>query len=73
MVARKRHLAKAFSWRVVGTLDTMAIGWFVTGDPMTGVAIGAVEVFTKLFLYYCHERAWYNLSRFGVEKKVGKK
>jgi len=68
MVSRKRHAAKAISWRVLGTLDTMAIGWFVTGDPLIGVSIGAIEVFTKLFLYYGHERAWYKFSKFGVDK-----
>ena len=69
MVARKRHFAKAVSWRIIGTLDTMLIGWFVTGDPMAGLAIGTLEVFTKLFLYYGHERAWYRLSKFGADKE----
>tara|TARA_Y100001938_G_C8079088_1_gene427967 strand:- start:1150 stop:1359 length:210 start_codon:yes stop_codon:yes gene_type:complete len=69
VVARKRHFAKAVSWRIIGTLDTMIIGWLVTGDPLTGAAIGAFEVFSKLFLYYGHERAWYKLSKFGVDKK----
>ncbi len=68
MVARKRHFAKAVSWRVLGTLDTMVLAWLVTGEPLTGLTIGALEVFTKLFLYYGHERAWYRLSSFGVEK-----
>ena len=68
MVARKRHLAKAVTWRILGTLDTMIIGWVVTGDPITGITIGSVEVATKLFLYYGHERAWYKFSSFGVQK-----
>ena len=52
MVAKKRHLAKAVSWRVVGTLDTMLLGWLISGDPMVGVKIGAVELVTKIVLYY---------------------
>ncbi len=68
MVSRKRHAVKALSWRVLGTLDTMAIGWLVTGDPMIGVSIGTLEVFTKLILYYGHERAWYRLSKYGVDE-----
>lgn len=66
MVSRKRHAVKAISWRVLGTIDTMLIGWFITGDPMIGISIGALEVFTKLILYYVHERAWYRLSKYGV-------
>tara|TARA_R100001510_G_C7542614_1_gene129550 strand:- start:222 stop:428 length:207 start_codon:yes stop_codon:yes gene_type:complete len=68
MVAKKRHLAKAVSWRVVGTIDTMLLGWLISGDPMVGVKIGAVELVTKIILYYGHERAWYKFSRFGVNR-----
>jgi|TARA_R100000005_G_C4996393_1_gene203229 uncharacterized membrane protein len=68
MVAKKRHLAKAISWRVVGTLDTIALGWIISGDPMIGVKIGVVELITKIVLYYGHERAWYKFSNFGVER-----
>ena len=68
MVAARRHLAKALSWRVVGTLDTMLLGWLISGDPMVGVKVGAAELVTKIILYYAHERAWYRLSTFGVKK-----
>jgi len=57
--ARKRHIAKTITWRVVGTLDTMLLGWLVSGDPMIGLKVGALELFTKMILYYFHERAWY--------------
>jgi len=33
----KRHIAKTITWRIVGTIDTMIIGWFITGDAMTGL------------------------------------
>jgi uncharacterized membrane protein len=69
MVAKKRHVAKAFSWRLIGTMDTMIIGWLVTGDPIVGLSIGAFEIFSKMFLYYMHERAWYKYSGFGVDKE----
>lgn len=68
MVAYKRHLAKTISWRVIGTLDTMIISWAVTGSWEWGLAIGGIEVFTKMVLYYLHERAWYKYSRFGIKK-----
>ena len=43
----KRHLAKTITWRIVGTIDTMIIGWLITGDAMTGLKIGGIEVVTK--------------------------
>tara|TARA_R100000008_G_C3547425_1_gene148370 strand:+ start:389 stop:616 length:228 start_codon:yes stop_codon:yes gene_type:complete len=57
--ARKRHIAKTITWRIVGTLDTMLLGWLVSGDPMIGLKVGMLELFTKMVLYYLHERAWY--------------
>mgnify|MGYP002641435960 FL=1 len=69
MVSYKRHLLKTISWRVIGTLDTMILSAVITGSWEMGLTIGGVEVFTKMFLYFLHERAWYKLSKFGVEKK----
>ena len=58
----KRHVDKTITWRLLGTIDTMIIGWFITGNPITGLKIGGVEVFTKMFLYYFHERLWFRLN-----------
>ena len=58
--ARRRHIVKTITWRVVGTLDTMALGWLVSGDPMIGLKVGALELITNMVLYYFHERAWYS-------------
>ena len=53
-----KSLLKTVSWRVVGTIDTMVIAYFLTGEITVAVSIGSVEVFTKLVLYYLHERVW---------------
>ena len=68
MVSYKRHILKTISWRVVGTLDTMLLSWFITGSWKLGLTIGGVEVITKMILYFLHERAWYKFSEYGVEK-----
>jgi uncharacterized membrane protein len=70
--SRKRHLAKTITWRIVGTIDTMILGWLVSGNPMTGVKIGGLEVITKMALYYGHERVWFK-SNYGLvhRKKEG--
>jgi uncharacterized membrane protein len=64
--SRKRHIAKTFTWRLVGTMDTMLLAWIISGDPMIGLKIGFAEVITKMLLYYFHERAWYRVN-YGVE------
>ena len=67
MVSYKRHIAKTVSWRVIGTLDTMILSGIITGSWEMGLAIGGVEVFTKMILYFLHERIWYKYSKFGVD------
>ena len=68
MIASKaRSIFKTISWRIVGTLDTMALGWIITGDPTVGLKIGALELITKLVLYYVHERIWLK-SKYGIKK-----
>ena len=66
-VTKLRSLLKTISWRIVGTLDTMALGWIITGDPTVGLKIGALELITKFVLYYFHERIWLR-SKYGIKK-----
>jgi uncharacterized membrane protein len=65
MVQKKRHIAKALTWRLVGTLDTFILAWVLTGSIQLGAAFSGIEVVTKTFLYYLHERLWYNF-KWGV-------
>jgi uncharacterized membrane protein len=60
-----RHLAKTVTWRIVGTLDTMFLGWIITGSLKLGLAIGGTEVLTKMVLYFFHERAWFKWGKLG--------
>lgn len=55
---RRRSLAKAVSWRITGSIDTFIIGWIVTGSPAIAGTISAIEVITKIILFYFHERIW---------------
>lgn len=63
----KRHAFKTITWRIIGTLDTILIGWIISGDPLIGLKIGSIEVITKMVLYFIHERMWYKIP-FGVRK-----
>jgi len=65
-VSIKRHLAKTITWRIVGTLDTILLGWLISGNWKIGAAIGGFEIFTKMILYFIHERIWYKF-KFGIK------
>jgi len=67
LVSHKRHVMKTITWRLVGTIDTILIGWVISGNPLIGLKIGSVEIITKMILYYLHERVWYR-TNFGVKK-----
>ncbi len=72
LVTRRRSLAKAISWRIVGSLDTLLLSFLLitylgpvfgldhsTGEAMgTASLIAVTEVITKMVLYYYHERFW---------------
>ena len=62
----KRHIIKTFSWRVVGTLDTILFGWLITGNPFTGLKIGGIETASKMLLYFAHEKLWHKIN-FGLD------
>jgi len=64
--AKKRHLVKTITWRILGTTDTILLAWLISGDPVIGFKVGGIEIFTKIFLYYIHEKLWYR-SDYGVK------
>ncbi|MDP4270452.1 MAG: DUF2061 domain-containing protein [Bacteroidota bacterium] len=59
-----RSIIKAISWRTIGTFDTVIISFIIVGNIKFAFSIGAVELFTKMTLYFLHERAW-NKIKFG--------
>ena len=70
--SNKRHILKTFSWRAIGTLDTILLAWLITGNPFTGLKIGGAEVITKMILYFCHEKLWYRIH-YGLDRRNKKK
>ena len=73
MVSKKRHLAKAITWRVLGTLDTIILGSLLSGNIKIGLTLGSFEIVTKFLLYYIHERVWYNFSNYGLKNEKKEK
>jgi uncharacterized membrane protein len=56
--AHSRSFVKAVSWRILGSIDTFVISYFVTGKLVFAASIASVETFTKILLFYFHEQAW---------------
>ena len=42
-----KSLMKSVSWRIVGTIDTMIISYFITGKVTIALSIGSVEVLNQ--------------------------
>jgi len=59
-----RSIVKAISWRVLGTLDTLAITYIITGQLSIASLIASVDFATKMLLYFFHERIW-NTIKWG--------
>jgi len=58
----QRSLLKTITWRIIGSIDTMVITYFITGNWKFGLAVGSVEVVSKMILYYLHERVWQRIK-----------
>ena len=56
--SRWRSIAKGLTWRVLATLTTVVIAWYIIGDIHIAFEIGAIEVVAKIGVYYVHERVW---------------
>lgn len=59
-----RSIIKAFSWRLIGTLDTLVVSYILTGTFSLAASIASIDFVTKLILYFFHERIW-NTIKWG--------
>jgi uncharacterized membrane protein len=57
-----RSVAKALSWRFIGTADTLLVSYFITGAIGLATSIAFVDFLTKLVLYFFHERIWNHIK-----------
>jgi len=72
-----RSIAKAISWRLVGTIDTLVLSFVILSflgpffgleessgadKARTAALIALTEVVTKMTLYYLHERLWLRMQ-----------
>lgn len=59
-----RSVAKALSWRFLGTAATAVLVFIFTGKLGLSLAVGGLEFVSKIGLFWLHERAW-DRTRFG--------
>jgi len=62
----KRHILKTFTWRIIGTTDTVIVSTIISGNPFIGLKVGIAETISKMILYYLHEKIWYR-SNYGLK------
>jgi adenylylsulfate kinase len=61
-----RSVAKAVSWRILGSLTTAALVLLVTRKLVLSLAVGGAEFVAKIGLFWLHERVW---DRVGFGKR----
>ncbi len=64
-----RSLVKAVSWRILGSIISIIISFFLTHQLSVALAIGAIDFFCKIVLFYAHERIW-DFVPWGMHAKV---
>ena len=64
-----RSVAKAVSWRIMGTLATGALVFVFTRRLALSLTVGAFEFVSKIGLFWMHERIWDRI-RMGRRQSV---
>lgn len=62
-----RSIAKAVSWRVLGTIATTALVFIFTRRLVLSLAVGTLEFVSKIGLFWFHERVWDRI-RYGKKE-----
>lgn len=57
-VTKARSFVKALSYRIWGTLSSVAVAYAITRNTGLSVTIAFWETVVKVFIYYAHERGW---------------
>ncbi len=57
-VTKTRSFVKALSYRIWGTLSSVAVAYVITKNVSLSITIAFWETVVKIFIYYAHERGW---------------
>jgi len=67
METHSRSIAKAVSYRLLGSAVTSLIFFALTGKGTLSLGAGALDVVLKIGAYFVHERIWEHIN-FGRAK-----
>ncbi len=67
MESHTRSLAKAISYRLLGSTVTALIFFILTGKASLSVGAGGLDMLLKIGAYFVHERIWNHIG-YGREK-----
>lgn len=68
MDSHSRSLAKAISYRLLGSATTALVCLLLTGQLGLSAGLGALDMVVKIGLYFLHERIWNHIG-FGRAKR----
>ena len=68
--SRLRSVLKGLSWRLLATLVTGLIAYFLSKDVWLALTIALIEFPLKFLIYYLHERAWAQVPLGSVRRLV---
>jgi uncharacterized membrane protein len=68
MDSSSRSLAKAVSYRILGSTGTALIVLIFSGSLKLSLGAGALDMVLKISLYFVHERIW-NYIPYGRPKR----
>jgi uncharacterized membrane protein len=57
-IPMRRTIAKAVTWRLIGTTEIFAISFWTTGHITTAGHTAAIAAITSVVMYVAHELAW---------------
>ena len=70
MESKKRSLAKAVSWQMIGLLTMSILGEMFTGSFFAGSELAISSCALGFVIYILHERVWAGV-RWGLSKASG--
>jgi len=54
----RKAIAKAVTWRLIGTAEIFAISFWTTGHVATAGHTAGIAAISSVFMYVIHELAW---------------
>jgi uncharacterized membrane protein len=57
-ISMRKAIAKAVTWRLIGTAEIFAISFWTTGHVATASQTAAIAAITSIVMYVAHEMAW---------------